>query len=76
MEFTAQLDVDVVALEAEDEVTCVMRLARCVGSEIQVGRLTSYAHGRAIMWKAVARRTVGYEWLPAGQAHPDHRYQG
>ncbi|MGA0980851.1 MAG: VWA domain-containing protein, partial [Candidatus Nanopelagicales bacterium] len=34
MEFTAQLDVDVVALEAEDEVTCLVSLTAPVPEEI------------------------------------------
>ena len=34
MEFTAQLDVDVVALEAEDEVTCLVSLTAPVPEQI------------------------------------------
>ena len=34
MEFTAQLDVDVVALEAEDEVTCLVSLTAPVPDEV------------------------------------------
>ena len=34
MQFTAQLDVDVVALEAEDEVTCLVSLTAPVPEEI------------------------------------------
>jgi hypothetical protein len=34
MEFTAQLDVDVVALEAEDEVTCLVPLTAPVLSRL------------------------------------------
>ena len=34
MQFTAQLDVDVVALEAEDEVTCLVSLTAPVPEEV------------------------------------------
>jgi hypothetical protein len=46
MQFTAQLDVDVVALEAEDEVTCLVSLTAPVPDEVADRGINLQSRGR------------------------------
>ena len=55
MEFTAQLDVDVVALEAEDEVTCLVKRRNCA---MDFARLCTAHFGSTVR----LRRTWPLPW--------------